>query len=386
MSESAAEQAAEQTQAEQPAQPQPGRGKMVAAILIGAVLIVTGAITGLGGKGAVIAGLILAGLGVAGLILWRLPHLRKHFARPKGVPRPPRPQRRFRIPQRARRDGSGRQQRGGRSPAARNPLRKLAAAARKEGGRAAGKLIPGRRHAKDAPQGGTRSRAPRRWPLPFRGRASRPASGRSPLTGARIAKRGARGTWSLAKKAVSSLGVVPLVPAAAAVAVARRIRSRIQPRRGKPGEASAPKPAKTDGEPQPQPSRQPGAALAPSATTPKRRSRVSSRVEAATDAIEENIGSFEPENVEDLGSFLRGLPGLYDAVASSLSRVADRFGDELPVDNRVSEHIREMASQAAGLREYADEAYGIFRAAHEEDLNRLENPRPNEQFMDVSQQ
>lgn len=40
-----------------------------------------------------------------------------------------------------------------------------------------------------------------------------------------------------------------------------------------------------------------------------RSSRVSSAVEAATEAIDDNIGSFEPENMDDLAGFLAGLPG-----------------------------------------------------------------------------
>lgn len=107
---------------------------------------------------------------------------------------------------------------------------------------------------------------------------------------------------------------------------------------------------------------------------------------AAAEAIQQHIGSFEPENVEDLGRFLQGLPDIHDALAESLTRIADRFGDELPVHPAVTEHIREMAAQSAGLHDFADQTYSIFRSAHSDDLERLENPRRGEEFMDHSHQ
>jgi hypothetical protein len=122
------------------------------------------------------------------------------------------------------------------------------------------------------------------------------------------------------------------------------------------------------------------------AHNPGRSRRVSSAVEAATEAIDDNIGSFEPENMDDLAGFLAGLPRLFESLAGSFARIADRFGDELPVHGDVQEHLRELASQAAGLQDYAAEADGIFRAAHADDLNRLENPRPGEEFTDYSRQ
>jgi hypothetical protein len=113
---------------------------------------------------------------------------------------------------------------------------------------------------------------------------------------------------------------------------------------------------------------------------------VGNQVEAAAEAIHEGLGSFEPENVDDLGQFFQALPDVYEALGSALTRLADRFGDELPVHGDVQEHIRELAAQSAGLHEYAAETHGIFRAAHAEDLERLENPRPGEPFMDASNQ
>ncbi len=113
---------------------------------------------------------------------------------------------------------------------------------------------------------------------------------------------------------------------------------------------------------------------------------MSNQLEAAAESIDSGIGSFEPENVNDLGLFLGDLPRVYEALAGGLNRVADRFAEEFPLHPSVVEHIREMAAGAAGQHEYAGEAYQIFLTAHQEDLDRIENPRTGEEFMDVSKQ
>lgn len=109
-------------------------------------------------------------------------------------------------------------------------------------------------------------------------------------------------------------------------------------------------------------------------------------LDSVNDAIDTAMGGFEPENVEDLGSWLEGLPGIYERLSGALTTVADRFVEEFPIHPDVAEHLREMASGAAGQQEYAAEAHGIFRTSHEADLDRLENPRAGEEFMDASQQ
>src|SRR6266498_3764434 len=60
---------------------------LLAGGVIAAVIAVTGAVHGLGGRGALIAAGCAAAAVLAGLVLWRLPHLRKHFARPRGAGR-----------------------------------------------------------------------------------------------------------------------------------------------------------------------------------------------------------------------------------------------------------------------------------------------------------
>jgi hypothetical protein len=110
---------------------------------------------------------------------------------------------------------------------------------------------------------------------------------------------------------------------------------------------------------------------------------VSSHIDAAADAVIENIGAWVPENALDLDAFLAGLPRLFEAVASSVAGVAERLGSEFPVDPSVSEHLQEIAATVAGMGEFAGEAHAIHRVAHAAEMERIENPRPNERLWDV---
>jgi hypothetical protein len=172
----------------------------------------------------------------------------------------------------------------------------------------------------------------------------------------------------------------------------KKLRAWIRKRRGKnaPPPAEDKPPVKTPDPPPPEqpPARQPGLPLKPdTADHPRQRKHpVSNQLQDTAEAIHQGIGSFEPENVDDLGAFLQGLPAVYEALTSGLSRLADRFGDEYPLHPAVVEHIRELGSAAAGQHEYAAEAHHIFTTSHQDDLERLDNPRTGEEFMDVSNQ
>jgi hypothetical protein len=110
---------------------------------------------------------------------------------------------------------------------------------------------------------------------------------------------------------------------------------------------------------------------------------VTNHIDAATEAVSESIGSWAPENALDLDAFLAGLPRLFEAVAFSLARFAERLGSEFPVHPSVPEHLQEIAATVAGMGEFAGEAHAIHRTAHAAEMERIENPRPNERLWDV---
>ncbi|MBM7786495.1 hypothetical protein [Tenggerimyces flavus] len=106
-------------------------------------------------------------------------------------------------------------------------------------------------------------------------------------------------------------------------------------------------------------------------------------IEQAVEAID-NISHWEPETITDVDDFLGDLSELYDALATTQARLAERFGSDLPIGAAVVEHLSELASGAAALTDHARESRSIFRSAHEDEFNRLENPRPKEELWDVT--
>jgi len=110
------------------------------------------------------------------------------------------------------------------------------------------------------------------------------------------------------------------------------------------------------------------------------------RIEAAASAAEEHIGGYEPSNADDLDHFLGGLPDYFGAVAGSFQRVADTLADRFPVESIVVERLREIGATIGGMSDFSGEAHTAHRAAHERELERIENPRRGEGFWDVTQQ
>ena len=99
----------------------------------------------------------------------------------------------------------------------------------------------------------------------------------------------------------------------------------------------------------------------------------------------QHIGSWEPENASDLDAFLAGLPGYFEAVAGAFNSVADKLADGYPVHPSVPERLHEIGATIGGMADYSGEAHAAHRAMHEQELARLEAPRRNEQFWDVTQ-
>jgi hypothetical protein len=106
-------------------------------------------------------------------------------------------------------------------------------------------------------------------------------------------------------------------------------------------------------------------------------------IEAAAEAIEQNVGGWAPDNARDLDTFLSSLPRLFEALAGSLRYVADRLGSDFPVHPSIPEHLNDIASTVNGMSDYAGEAHALHRVAHAHELERIEEPRPGEQMWDV---
>ena len=83
---------------------------------------------------------------------------------------------------------------------------------------------------------------------------------------------------------------------------------------------------------------------------------------------------------------LKQLGPILGIVADGLKDMASTAEDEQPLDPSVLEFFGTIEDAARGASQVAEELPGLFRAAHEVELDRLENPRRGEEKWDVSQQ
>lgn len=110
------------------------------------------------------------------------------------------------------------------------------------------------------------------------------------------------------------------------------------------------------------------------------------RIEAAAEAVQQNIGGFVPENATDLDVFLSSLPTYFSAAAEAFRSVADTLAEQFPVEAVVPDRLREIAATIGGMSDFSAEAHAVHRSAHDREIERIENPRQNEGFWDVSNQ
>jgi hypothetical protein len=103
----------------------------------------------------------------------------------------------------------------------------------------------------------------------------------------------------------------------------------------------------------------------------------------ATEEVRNGFSGFKPESAADMIDFFKEFPDFWEALADSLSGLAGRMQDEMPLHPGLAEQIREMTGAVAGLRDTAAELNGQFRNVHEKEIRRIEEPRPGEEAWDV---
>lgn len=104
------------------------------------------------------------------------------------------------------------------------------------------------------------------------------------------------------------------------------------------------------------------------------------------DEVQSGFSGFKPESIPDLEGMFDDFPEFWDQLGEGIRVLAGRFDDELPVDPKVAEAIREMGATIVGLADHCREMKTLFEAAHEAELKRLREPRVNEKMWDVSNQ
>jgi hypothetical protein len=112
---------------------------------------------------------------------------------------------------------------------------------------------------------------------------------------------------------------------------------------------------------------------------------MASPIRALADEVQAGFAGFRPENITDLRSLMTDLPDFWDQLADGIRGLAARFDEELPIDPKVAESVREMGATIVGLGEHCREMSALFEQVHEPELRRLDEPRANEEMWDVNQ-
>ena len=111
---------------------------------------------------------------------------------------------------------------------------------------------------------------------------------------------------------------------------------------------------------------------------------MSGPISAAAEEVTSAMAGFDPANLKELEGIFPDLKELFDGLATGIRGLSAKYGDELPVKPVVAEAIAEIAATCAGLSAATEEAHGTFRSAHADEIERIENPRPNEQVWDTT--
>ncbi|MFJ1837885.1 hypothetical protein ACIOJ9_28950 [Streptomyces sp. NPDC088175] len=101
-------------------------------------------------------------------------------------------------------------------------------------------------------------------------------------------------------------------------------------------------------------------------------------IEAVSEAFDFVTGQYEPQSVEELTQHLDDFAPMFENFAESLIRMAERLQDQYGVKPGVVEMILEFASANAGMTDMVQSVIESWRIEQAEDIERHENPRPNE--------
>jgi hypothetical protein len=84
--------------------------------------------------------------------------------------------------------------------------------------------------------------------------------------------------------------------------------------------------------------------------------------------------------------YFQHLPELFNETGAALSAQADRLESDHPYAGPTTEALRELAAVVAGLADHATEMHQTFETDFENELRRIDEPRPGEEEFDVSRQ
>lgn len=78
------------------------------------------------------------------------------------------------------------------------------------------------------------------------------------------------------------------------------------------------------------------------------------------------------------------MPTVFTNLANAFAVVASRTNDEMPIGPETVEAFAAVGAQVQKIVDAAEQVAPTMRREHEADIERLENPRTNEQAWDVA--
>jgi len=106
----------------------------------------------------------------------------------------------------------------------------------------------------------------------------------------------------------------------------------------------------------------------------------------ATEPIHEAAGTlqaYEPSGPKDWIEFMASLPEAFEELKKAFTTLGEKLGAEFPQEAGVTQMWGDVASGLGGMGDHMEQLYQTFRNEHEREIQRSEEPRPNEQTWDV---
>jgi len=86
-------------------------------------------------------------------------------------------------------------------------------------------------------------------------------------------------------------------------------------------------------------------------------------LEAVTEAVDQQIAGFHPENRNQVDAFFAGLADMHRNIGKALQRAADNCEDE-HIHKAVIEALREHGQVESGVGDHAERSYQAHLAQH----------------------
>lgn len=107
--------------------------------------------------------------------------------------------------------------------------------------------------------------------------------------------------------------------------------------------------------------------------------------EAAVEAFREAIGGWQPPDegaYDEYEQFFASWQEMFEQMSEVVAGLGDRFRDETPLET-APEYLHEVAGGLTAMGEAGSELYESWRTGNAADIDRHENPRPNEKQLNV---